>query len=366
MANFLSSLTGQQINDVMTKIEQGVPEGYAVGEKNGVPVSSSSVYYHNNAKYYAENAQASAARAEAAVPPSTAGAVFFDRSQSLTDAQKGQARANIGANGTNPNLLDNWWFGKGVINQRGVTNGTISSSTYLIDRWQCSRGAYSFTNDGMSFALSSGTNAVMHQYTGRTDLTNKTVTISVKVNGNIYSKTGIVNSATDLWQTDYVEGSVQFRLHYVDSTQGYQFLIYNYSSTPVIFQAVKLELGSVSTLANDAAPNIALELAKCQRYFIRYFAAAASNIAFGSSTSNGTSFSVVMPIVPMRDTPSVTYSGTIQVNQSGTNHTVTSITVQALVNNLIGLTFVSSNLSTNALGRVTLSANGYIDFSADL
>ncbi len=31
-------------------------EGYAVGEANGVPVGSDSVYYHNNSKYYAEQA----------------------------------------------------------------------------------------------------------------------------------------------------------------------------------------------------------------------------------------------------------------------------------------------------------------------
>lgn len=33
-------------------------EGHAVGEQNGVPVDSSSPYYHNNSKYYAEQAEA--------------------------------------------------------------------------------------------------------------------------------------------------------------------------------------------------------------------------------------------------------------------------------------------------------------------
>ena len=38
----------------------------------------------------------------------------------------------------------------------------------------------------------------------------------------------------------------------------------------ITLKAVKLEIGSVSTLANDAPPNYAAELAKCQRYFQRF------------------------------------------------------------------------------------------------
>lgn len=39
-------------------------EGHAVGKQNGIPVGSSSPYYHNNAEYYAQRADASADRAE--------------------------------------------------------------------------------------------------------------------------------------------------------------------------------------------------------------------------------------------------------------------------------------------------------------
>lgn len=39
-------------------------EGHAVGKQNGIPVGSSSPYYHNNAEYYAQQANASADRAE--------------------------------------------------------------------------------------------------------------------------------------------------------------------------------------------------------------------------------------------------------------------------------------------------------------
>jgi hypothetical protein len=42
------------------------------------------------------------------------------------------------------------------------------------------------------------------------------------------------------------------------------------ANTSVSFKAIKLELGSVSTLAMDTAPNTALETLKCQRYYHIY------------------------------------------------------------------------------------------------
>lgn len=90
-------LTGAQIDDALEQMNNRVPEGWTVGERDGVPVPSTSPYYHNNAKYYAEEAAEQAERAESAVPSGTAGAVFFDRAQTLSAAQKAQARENIGA-----------------------------------------------------------------------------------------------------------------------------------------------------------------------------------------------------------------------------------------------------------------------------
>jgi len=60
-------------------------EAYATGERGGVPVEEGDPAYHNNAAYY--NAQAQEA---------STGSVRYDTAQSLTDAQKRQAIANIG------------------------------------------------------------------------------------------------------------------------------------------------------------------------------------------------------------------------------------------------------------------------------
>ena len=261
MANYVSSLTGSQIDSVMQKIDQGVPEGWAVGEKNGVPVSSSSVYYHNNAKYYATNAQASAARAEAAVPASTAGAVFFDRSQSLTDAQMRQARTNIGAGNTNPNLLVNWWWGDGVINSRGVTSGTnFSYGTYRMDRWYTSfgtsanAGSWSLGEDGLTI-----TTTTSAEYFGQRlpfKLTNQVVTASVLLaGGEIVSGTTTLNSSNKNW--NLTSGLACLMKSYDE------FFVYAGNDQTFTIKAIKLELNSASTLANDTKPDPNAELIKC-------------------------------------------------------------------------------------------------------
>lgn len=97
MAQYQSSLTGPEIDAALTDMAQHDSEAWAVGTRNGTAVTSLDITYHNNSEYYATQAVGAAARAEAAVPAGTSGAVFFDQSQTLTDAQQAQARTNIGA-----------------------------------------------------------------------------------------------------------------------------------------------------------------------------------------------------------------------------------------------------------------------------
>ena len=81
MADFVSSLNGNQMDAALMDMAEHNSEAWAVGERNGVAVETDDVTYHNNAKYYvsqtgadAQAAEAAAARAEAAVPAGTAGA----------------------------------------------------------------------------------------------------------------------------------------------------------------------------------------------------------------------------------------------------------------------------------------------------
>ena len=125
MADYISTLSGVQMDAALMDMAEHNSEAYAVGERNGNPVGADDVTYHNNARYYAQQAQSIA-------PASVTEAVRWDIAQTaLTDANKAQARTNIdaGKNGawSNRNLLDNAYFvgggsqlGDGVfpINQR--------------------------------------------------------------------------------------------------------------------------------------------------------------------------------------------------------------------------------------------------------
>lgn len=108
MAQYVSALTGPEIDAALQDIALHNSEAYAIGTRAGAAVTSLDVTYHNNSKYYAEQAAASAAAAASAIPSGTEGAVFFTIAQSLTGSivesssgttitgQKGQVFANLG------------------------------------------------------------------------------------------------------------------------------------------------------------------------------------------------------------------------------------------------------------------------------
>ncbi len=380
MANFVSSLTGQQINDVMTKIEQGVPEGYAVGEKNGVPVSSSSVYYHNNATYYATNAQASAARAEAAVPASTAGAVFFDRSQSLTESQKIQARTNIGAGtggGGGRNLVDNGWFS---INQRNLTSGSIASSatgTYILDRWVFSNTG----NTNTSYSLSQGTltlnasnistgSLYISQYIPQLQdgsLTGRKITGSVMFsNGTVQS--GTITKQAGTRQSLIGTNTSDFEL-FINATEWFRFRV-NVGKTATI-KAIKLEVGESSSLDKDISPNYIEELEKCCYYFERV-KAANSNLTIGIGVTDTTGQSLSLPLRVRIKNSSVSstlsLNGTIRygvdnLSTMASNWTAGNYSAEMGYYQL--QIYGSSAFVGQAPYRVGISANGYLDISAE-
>lgn len=178
MAQYQSALTGPEIDAALQDMAQHDSEAWAVGQRDGVDVGSLDITYHNNAEYYAETAQGAAARAESAVPAGTSGAVFFDIVQTLTDAQKAQARTNIGAQGsiTDALQLNNslgiasaeitttpvqtggaGWYRVATINlTRGSSEGQVFHCSGLLflggfySGYKPSKGVFSFTYDGGS------------------------------------------------------------------------------------------------------------------------------------------------------------------------------------------------------------------------
>lgn len=351
MADYISTLTGVQMDAALIDMAEHNSEAYAVGERNGIPVGSGDVTYENNARYYASQAQSIA-------PASVTEAVRWDIAQTaLTDAQRLQGRENIKATSHNYNLLDNSWF---LVNQRSA--GTISSnSTYGADRWVSVSGTNTFSNSGVAI----GTSTANIQQRGVSLTTGETYTFSALLsNGTIYSGTKTIADGNST--TTFLSNSV-LELDYFGGQSPKNIRVYNTGSSVLNIRAVKLELGSFSTLANDTPPDYGTELAKCRYYFrrIQVTSAVGIGLAYASSTTRADWLDYTQG-TPMRPTssPTVTFSGTINL-YNGSNHAVSS--VYAIANGTqYNLRLDTTGLTANQPIMVSAGGAAYIDISHDL
>ena len=373
MADYVSALTGPEMDEALYDMASHTSEAWAVGERNGTPVTSGDETYNNNSKYWANrsknynnSAQAAAARAEAAVPSGTAGAVFFDRAQSLTDGQKAQVKANIGMAGqTNPNLLDNWWWGAvSLVNQRGATSGSFSSNQYFIDRWYLyGAGTYSVTAGGVTFTVPDNASTaclVNQKFPSVNAFSNRVMTASVKIyNGAIYS--GTITRTNGTTQHFYTGDDIYITFHQDD-----MFQIRTRIGSSVTIQAVKLEYGNVSTLAYDSYPSKALEMEKCLYYFERLASSSSNNLTLAIGHGNGSYVFAPISLHPKASTPTITTNGTINIGKNAGSTAVTSLGLYSFSPNGQATLQASATNTSGDVYRIILNSGGYVDFSADL
>lgn len=292
---------------------------------------------------------------------------------------------------SNPNLLDNSWF---TINQRGLTQYS-GGNAYSLDRWRrsSSRSIIDLTSNGITISSSdtASTYSYVHQRVEDdlyNSLHNKTITISILYSdGHIEFSSGQVNtsvtSTTTFAQTaPYQNTWIKFEHSANEAFNNSLFIVTDYPSKSTNIRAVKLEVGQVSTLALDTAPNYQQELAKCQRYFVRLKPttdgyASFSGLGFVFSATE-TRAPIDLPI-PMRAIPTISKSGAIGfigITSAGVtilnSADIQSVTLYDNVSNwhfMIGLvhaTGVSPTVGTLGYIRAMNDASAYIDFSADL
>ena len=275
---------------------------------------------------------------------------------------------------SNPNLLDNPWF---TVNQRGQSS---YSSGYTVDRWKIGYGDVicNVTNDGITLSssiLGSNLVQVIEEDFYNKFIAGKDLTLSVLLtDGTIKSATGHAPVNTSYYQNAvFVHITNTCTLFVVGKTGENEHVLLRFTeanSNPVSIKAIKLELGTVSTLAMDTAPNYQQELAKCQRYFVRFGSnesVPAYTYNFGMAyeiNSSGAYFNVMLPI-PMRSTPLISYQGSWAIGSKALNN----ITVDSMFNNIVKLVCTTSQTFT--AGKIELLENkeagiNYIDFTADL
>lgn len=354
MADYISALNGEQMDSALMDVALRNPEAWAVGQRNGVPVTSADETWHNNAKYYAQVAQS-------VIPGTYTAAVRWDIAQGLAGEAQEQARANISAGASNRNLLDNPWWGSGeVVNQRGVTQQPSSNNQYTIDRWTWNTGSSANTMslgaNGITFTRSASSIWFAQKLANPSALVGKTITGSVMLSDGTIKSGSVEYASVGSTPTLYQDSAVQI---YISSVGAFSLTI----KTTQTIRAVKLELGSYSTLANDVPPDYKTELDKCQ-YYCRVIQGT-SFIAVGQAVAS-TVIRFPLPYV-MRARPTATLTGAAQVYGQGGPLTPSALSCTGNTTQCIEIsTTVSGATAGQSYMLVFSGANDKIVISADL
>ena len=292
---------------------------------------------------------------------------------------------------SNRNLLDNPFF---EVHQRGSTSGA-HNTPFCADRWLVTYGS-----GGVNWSRPSGGGIEIWSTTGQSHgdiyqnlepsltsrLVGRTVTLSLKLlDGRIIAYT-FVWPTQNTSQTTIGQGTggnpIQCSVTISSGVQRLTILTFYSHET---YLAMKLELGSISTLANDVAPNYAEELAKCMRYFQTAGAKVGGGYAMlglgMARTTTSVDLFYSMPVI-MRTIPTISINGVLDAFDYTTGST-NKITNAYVFSATTGKTETSpmlrircDTLNTTTQGRVyeiqgastTVDPIGYgnIYLSADL
>ena len=281
---------------------------------------------------------------------------LFTKDEGTTEEEKSFAQLNIGASGGGGggrNLFDNPWF---TVRQMGDGPFT-GANTQTVDRWRAgSDTTVTGTSTGITMTVSSARWGILQRVEKDFLTVGKTYTISAM------EQDGTITSASCVWAGSglvrYPTGSdIGFE---ISVPSGEFNLIYITKATvgSVDLRAVKLEVGNVSTLENDSAPDYGEELLKCMQYFVRWWADPVGT-AYISSSLNA-AYMHINTGVHMRRIPTVSLSGALQVRVQGGTIGVSSIEAYTKLPT-VGVT-IKCNLSSSA--SVVSPASAYFNSTA--
>ena len=225
--------------------------------------------------------------------------------------------------GTNPNLLCNWYFAN-PINQRGKTKYTASG--YTIDRYKSylpGGGEVDVDESGIVISAKER-DCGLSQYMDLSlakNLEGKTLTVSaLTTDGSIFSATGVFRIG-DTKQISVWPPSGRISCMPVSESDLQAIQIIVSAGKSISLLAVKLELGDHQTLAHkegdkwvlNEVPDPALELARCQRYYLRLTGDASArpkNVILARQSASDVRFYIPTP-VPMRANPTFRIQGEV-------------------------------------------------------
>lgn len=271
--------------------------------------------------------------------------------------------------GVNPNLLDNWYFGRPV-NQRGQTEYTTTEHT--VDRWKLDVGGAVTLEDGCICLKKSGTYwgeyfADFDQFIGMT------LTGSVLLSdGTLRTGSFVYNGSVNQAQT-FFSSELSFYIQKLSDSQTQCEI--NSRVDNVKIKAIKLELGDTQTLAHkenekwvlNEIPDFGEQLARCQRYYRRWTGADNKPLGVAVRRESKLLELVFSLDTAMRVAPSLTFNGPFVCVPTFTWCSVASIDVATP--DTVAIFLKPNDDVTFGLDAYQINiahANEYIALSADL
>ena len=284
--------------------------------------------------------------------------------------------------GTNLLINSVWTDERAIVNQRNQKEYTNNS--YTIDGWFIGTdgGSVSLQDGKLHFKRDGSWMNFIQNIEKFDSMKGERLTLSVLADGRFglvvqYKNDGYLFS--DIVEREHGVHSFTFDLP-TDATM-FSVMLSISDNNGQNFYAAKLEPGPFQTLAhqegskwvlNDPPPNYALELLKCQRYFVRMknTESSAVSIGFGSKTAHNKVAITVPLAVPMRIKPTVKCSDPSLlrvVGSTGEQYDVTSFYGEVLSANQLRIS-VTGNFSDMPYGLCVLciNGNGCIDIDANL
>ncbi len=295
---------------------------------------------------------------------------------SATDPTPVSEALTASGGGVNPNLLDNWFFGRPV-NQRGQAEYT--GDKYTVDRWHLTTdGVLTVADEGIR--LTSGALFEPFEYELSSFLKGKTVTYSFFFADNtLVTKSAVIPSTWGNWDSLIEIGDIQL----IGLESGKRIWA-RYSSTTTAV-AAKLELGDTQTLAHkenekwvlNEIPDFGEQLRRCTYYAEKVeskYTPAITNSTF--VPSGATSAVFILPYARKRTVPAINFNDVsnyrIIARSISGGTTAFSVTAISLLD--IGRTKAAILVSFNTtdqgyycfLQRSDIASAGYAFISADL
>ena len=291
----------------------------------------------------------------------------------------------------NPNLLDNWFFGRPV-NQRGQTEYT--ESLYTIDRWIFDNDSGTVTanstQEGVRFSASSEATGIasLRQIIGPESinaLAGKTVTLSClgKADTSQQVLFFVDNQVATNASSVSVDGVCMTTCTYTFPTVMSSLAVFLYARSTSgagegSILAAKLELGDTQTLAHkengvwvlNEIPDYGEQLRRCQSYL--FSARGTTNyvcVGSGYISVDGTEAIIVVPTpVSLRATPVCMVNGILHVDTSyGEGVTGNNVSLLNVGNGSLGIRMkIIGSATPKSPCFMWIDINNNLLFSADL